>query len=227
MSTPLANLVRQLGSAGCSIEQIAIAVESQEQIAIEAARLKSEQGAARQARYRAAKALRDATLRNVTSHDVLVGDKQIHQQTQSDSPEGQKPLHIDRTLTKDIKKVSKKTISAPLLEVPLDASEPDRTYAESKGWDHRKTASEWERFRNHSIANGKKHRNVQAAWRNWVTSPYQSTGAANGSAARPNGRPPSAITAALEQHTRDIANSLGDSSEARPAPPRLIANGRG
>jgi hypothetical protein len=82
-----------------------------------------------------------------------------------------------REETKESKKVRKKTISA-LFDVPDDASEENRTFAEGKGWQRQRIDSEWQRFRDHSISKGKKHRNVAAAWRNWVTSPYQ--GAQNG-----------------------------------------------
>jgi ATP-dependent Clp protease ATP-binding subunit ClpA len=77
-----------------------------------------------------------------------------------------------REETKESKKERKKTISA-LFDVPDDASEENRTFAESKGWQRQRIDSEWQRFRDHSINKGKKHRNVAAAWRNWVTSPYQ------------------------------------------------------
>lgn len=77
-----------------------------------------------------------------------------------------------REETKESKKVRKKTISA-LFDVPDDASEENRTFAESKGWQRQRIDSEWQRFRDHSINKGKRHRNVAAAWRNWVTSPYQ------------------------------------------------------
>ena len=46
----------------------------------------------------------------------------------------------------------------------------------SRGWARERAFSEWQRFKDHSAANGKAYRNVDAAWRNWVTSPFQKNG---------------------------------------------------
>ncbi len=66
------------------------------------------------------------------------------------------------------------------LEIPEQPTEKAINFAVSHSWAPPKIQSEWERFRDHSLAKGKKHRDFEAAWRNWVTSPYQQTGTSNG-----------------------------------------------
>jgi hypothetical protein len=127
-------------------------------------------------------------------------------------------MHIgtstSREETKESKKVRKKTISA-LFDVPDDASEENRTFAESKGWNRQRTDSEWQRFRDYSINKGKKHRNVAAAWRNWVTSPYQ--GAQNGQEDRKSAL---AVTDRILDRFEDLDTAYVPGS-GKPAPLRL------
>jgi hypothetical protein len=92
-----------------------------------------------------------------------------------DNPPDIGRAHIDTyLLTISNKKVSKKSISrgSPL---PPDwaPDEDDRQYAAQRGWPQARIDSEAERFRNRSLDKGTLHKNIKAAWRNWVTSPYQ------------------------------------------------------
>jgi len=50
-----------------------------------------------------------------------------------------------------------------------------RAYARQNGWDDQKIYAEETRFRDHAKANGRKQIDWPAAWRNWVTSPFQET----------------------------------------------------
>jgi hypothetical protein len=52
------------------------------------------------------------------------------------------------------------------------------------GWSPEKVERELQRFKDYAIAHGKRYSRWDAAWRNWVSSPYQSNGG-NG-----NGHPP-------------------------------------
>ena len=52
-------------------------------------------------------------------------------------------------------------------------SETDRAFAHSVGWSEAKTELESERFRDHSRSHGRLHKDISAAWRNWVRSPFQ------------------------------------------------------
>ena len=58
------------------------------------------------------------------------------------------------------------------MQIPDDFL-PDLEFAESKGWPREKAISEAQRFRDHALAKGRKARDWPAAWRNWVTSPFQ------------------------------------------------------
>lgn len=98
------------------------------------------------------------------------------------------PMHILSPQEESSK--AKKPSRSTSIEVPDRPTEHAINFAVSHRWELPKIQSEWQRFRDHSLAKGKRHRNVDAAWRNWVTSPYQANGAANGersSARKSNG----------------------------------------
>lgn len=93
--------------------------------------------------------------------------------------------HIDNlpslSLTEDSLKERKKergVTRARAKRVPIpegwSVSEAGRCHAFSHGWDETKLAGEVDRFVNHALANGRLCANWNAAWNNWVTSPYQS-----------------------------------------------------
>ena len=76
--------------------------------------------------------------------------------------------------------------------IPADwvPSEKNRVDARAKGLSEQEIDREGERFRDHSLAKGVLHKNVDAAWRNWVTSPYQARAPvrANGATPRPGSK---------------------------------------
>lgn len=72
-----------------------------------------------------------------------------------------------------------KRVSRSAVDIPERPTEEARVFARSEGWDDERTNREWQRFRDHSLAKGRKHRDLMAAWRNWVRSPYQTNGASN------------------------------------------------
>jgi hypothetical protein len=96
----------------------------------------------------------------------------------SDIPAEIPPVHI-LPPKEDSSKAKKPSRSTSTFEVPDRPTEKAINFAVSHGWELPKIQSEWQRFRDHSLAKGKRHRDVDAAWRNWVTSPYQN-GALNG-----------------------------------------------
>lgn len=96
--------------------------------------------------------------------------------------------------------------SMPKHELPPDfeLSEGNRGYARKQGWAETKIDSEFERFRDHALASGRKQVDWNAAWRKWVTSPYQKL---NGGM---NGTPTANDCAAV---ARKIVNQIsGDAS---------------
>jgi hypothetical protein len=67
------------------------------------------------------------------------------------------------------------------LPADFTLTESDIEHATSRGWSRPYAESEFSRFRDHATANGRKQVDWRAAWRNWVTSPYQKTnGGQNG-----------------------------------------------
>jgi len=94
--------------------------------------------------------------------------------------------------------------------------QPDRDYARQHGFDEMRIDAEAERFRDHALSHGRLARDWNAAWRNWVTSPYQHP---------PNGGPrngprtPTMATAADDLITRaenfERENRLGDDHRSR------------
>lgn len=79
----------------------------------------------------------------------------------------------------------KKKVSTPIAD-DASLSDADRAYARSKGWTDEKAESEFVRFRDHALANGRTAKNWPAAWRNWVTSPYQKPTKVNGHGTGPS-----------------------------------------
>lgn len=166
----IAELVRKLGAAGCSIEQIAVAVELHEQERLAQETHKREVNAARQARYRDKR-------RPVASRNVTGRNEQLPPPTYTTPPEE----------NSEPKKVPRSMRASPL-STDWKVSTEGRSFAQSHGWDPPRIEQQAERFRDHALAGGRKQVDWEAAWRKWVTSPYQST--ANGARASPNGAAP-------------------------------------
>ena len=70
----------------------------------------------------------------------------------------------------------KKVLSMP---IPSDWL-PDLEFAKARGWPTEYAQAEVQRFRDHALAKGRRCKDWQAAWRNWVTSPFQQTLPVNG-----------------------------------------------
>jgi DNA-binding transcriptional ArsR family regulator len=65
-----------------------------------------------------------------------------------------------------------------------DGWQPNRDFATQHGLSEQRVDQEVARFRDHALTKGRTAKNWDAAWRNWITSPYQQQkGASNG--ARP------------------------------------------
>lgn len=79
-------------------------------------------------------------------------------------------LHPPPSYTTPPSSNSKKNLKN--ISMPDDFS-PDAEFAKARGWTTEYVSSEFQRFRDHALAKGRKCRDWQAAWRNWVTSPYQ------------------------------------------------------
>lgn len=65
---------------------------------------------------------------------------------------------------------------------PLSAAAS--SFASKKGWGSARIQSEFNRFCDHARASGRKQIDWEAAWRNWVTSPFQKPEAMNGNHVR-------------------------------------------
>lgn len=90
------------------------------------------------------------------------------------------PSIYTSTLEEEVKPKKVSISRAKTIEPDAQPTEANRQYARDKGWDEPRIDSEWERFKNYSIAKDRKYKNVSAGWCNWVTSPFQS---------QPDGRP--------------------------------------
>lgn len=129
-------------------------------------------GAIRTERWRENK--RHKTSQNVTSDTT---DRTVTVTSQPSQSVTCDAGHIDKKKErKKEKKVSIKTL------VPLDwtPSAGGREYARARGFNEQRITTEGERFRNNSHAKGLRYSNIDAAWCNWVTSPYQQQVNGNG-----------------------------------------------
>jgi hypothetical protein len=110
------------------------------------------QNAARQQNYR-----NRVTLRNVSN---VTDPSKVSPTTPLNTPPRSEPYRVLRSL-------------------PADFS-PDIDFAAYKGFPREKAVEEAQRFRDYALAHDKKYRDWDAAWRNWLTSPYQEKGKSNG-----------------------------------------------
>lgn len=115
---------------------------------------------------------KDAALQKHSKSRANAGH--LHTQSQSQSPKEEEPNGSSL-------RSKPKRASRTARELPPDWV-PDREFARSKGWSGSKIDEEVARFRDHAKAKGRTAKDWDAAWRSWVTSPYQK-GTSNG--ARP------------------------------------------
>jgi hypothetical protein len=99
----------------------------------------------------------------------------LHTETHGNTP----PQHIDPPQDTEIPK--KVSLSARKRLLPGDW-QPDLEFAVKKGWTPEKVGAETQRFKDHAAATGRRQLDWDAAWRNWVTSPFQKPESTNGHA---------------------------------------------
>jgi hypothetical protein len=82
---------------------------------------------------------------------------------------------ITETETEKIEKTSSSRRRKSKAALPSDfrLSEQDIEFALSKGWTQAYLQSEFSRFCDHATAHARQQADWRAAWRNWVTSPFQ------------------------------------------------------
>lgn len=162
MSRTVREITAELAATGLTPDQMALVIELS--IAAKSDASGRSKHAEAQARYRAK-----------TRSQVITDDHSDH------ADHGGSPPHdIKNSSPPTPSSKPKRASRSAAIDVPLSPSDDQRAYAASQGWDEAKINREWERFRNWSLDKGRKHRNLDAAWRNWVTSPYQTNGPANG-----------------------------------------------
>src|SRR5215472_13085216 len=109
-------------------------------------------------RRRAAEAARQRRRREklATSRDPSRDAPHLPPHTPLSTPPVSKPL-----------RVSRQARALP------DDWEPDREFARRHGFTDERIAIEAQRFRDHALAKGCTYKDWNAAWRNWVRSPFQ------------------------------------------------------
>ena len=119
---------------------------------------------------------KDSMKSTLASRDCPMGQSR---DSHSDTP----PVDTSPPLSKKDTKESKQTLSMRACQLPPDfkLTEADIAFALSKGFDQKRVQSEFERFCDHAAAGGRRQVDWHAAWRKWVTSPYQNgNGGSNG-----------------------------------------------
>lgn len=101
---------------------------------------------------------------------------------------------------------SKKILKA--VSIPENFS-PDLEFATKKGWPIEYAKAEALRFHDHALAKGRKCKDWGAAWRNWVTSPYQQS-------SKQQGKGNGAGNQLMDTFDRLIARAEGAEGEGNP-----------
>ena len=100
------------------------------------------------------------------------------------------------------------------LPTDFELSESDNRHAVNAGWSQNRVDSELIRFRDHAAANDRRQADWHAAWRNWVSSPFNATknGGTNGHhhAANPAGKTVSDVARELLAEHRARADEPPD-----------------
>lgn len=143
-------MLRSMAARGASADTIIDAVE----LALASVQAQRKKNAERQARHRERVTLRNVTSRYVTP--ACVSKKEREEEEES-------------------KKERKESTHARASPLPdgWRLSEADTAYARSKNWDESRIQAEAERFSHHARLRGRAVADWSAAWRAWVTSPYQ------------------------------------------------------
>lgn len=77
-------------------------------------------------------------------------------------------------LLAEVEAQTRERARAHRLPVDWSVSDRGRLFAQSRGFDEWQIEEQAQRFRDHALATGRRQVDWEAAWRNWVTSPYQS-----------------------------------------------------
>jgi hypothetical protein len=162
MSRTVREITAELASTGMTPDQMALVIELS---------IAAKSDASGRSKHAEAQARYDAKRRSL----LIISDQNDHRD-QGGSP----PHDIKNSSPPTPSSKPKRVSRSAAIDVPLSPSDSQRSFAASQGWDQPKINREWERFRNWSLNKGRKHRNIDAAWRNWVTSPFQATGERNG-----------------------------------------------
>jgi len=132
-------------------------------------------------RRKAADAARKRASRPRTSADIRGIPR-----TSAEIQEIRGQAYIEDLPSTQSQKGRKKVYAKHALPTDFALTESDKRHAIERGWTPDKLSSELARFRDHAMANSRKQADWHAAWRNWVTSPYQTR--MNGHAANPTGK---------------------------------------
>jgi len=176
------SVLRAMQAAGATAEMILAAIEADEKANAEGRAKRREQNRINQRNHRACH----------QESALTSDDKQLHTLTTDDAIPPTPPIEKDSLskkesflLTSSDSSLEKKEGLVVAREskpranrgqtVPADMqlSIKNLDYALSQGWQRDRAFREWNRFRDGSIAKGRVYKNIDAGWRNWVTSPFQ------------------------------------------------------
>jgi hypothetical protein len=171
MSRTVREITAELAATGLTPDQMALVIELS--IAAKTDASERSKHAEAQARYWARK-----------KSELIISDQNDHTD-QAGSP----PHDIKNSSPPTPSSKPKRVSRSVAIDVPEEIPQSAVNFAVSHGWDTAKTQSEWLRFRNWSFNKGRKHRRLDSAWQNWVTSPYQTNGSENGQQSSGNRTP--------------------------------------
>jgi hypothetical protein len=206
-STPITDLMRILLAAGCSVEQALTAAQEIEINTALQKRHRLAKNAARQQRWRVKSKNQDPSV-DVTERYVTPTNA-YHPPPSMVSPNT--PSLTPSPLNSKPKKVSR------CMPIPQNWL-PNRDFARQLGWSEDKIDAEEARFRDWALSKAVTYRDWDAAWRNWVRSPFQTPPKPQGS----NGKRAGSLLDAIDRLTD---GQSGLDSPAIPHPLRRISAG--
>jgi hypothetical protein len=191
-------VLRAMAAAGATVEMILAAVEAAQKTHEDALAKRRASDVARQQKRRGKSC--DAAPSHVTSRDPLTSSDDV-----CDSRDPETPSPPSPPLKKGLPHTPSKEITPPAptppaprasrsaekrgLPADFELSESDNRFALDRGWTPDKLSSELARFVDHARANNRKQADWHAAWRNWVTSPFQAPKANGASHNGPPSKP--------------------------------------
>lgn len=176
------SVLRAMQAAGATAEMILAAIEADEKANAEGKAKRREQNRINQQNHRSrqresALTLDDGRLHPLTADDEIPPTPPIDKDSLS-KKESFLLSSSDSSLEKEegvvIARASKPRASkGQTVPAEMQLSIKNLDYALGQGWPRDRAFREWERFRDGSISKGRLYKNIDAGWRNWVTSPYQ------------------------------------------------------